>query len=29
MNSAELAKSLKAQNEILKDVLTEIGMAKP
>ena len=28
LNSAELAKSLKAQNEILKDVLTEIGMAK-
>jgi putative tricarboxylic transport membrane protein len=28
MNSADLGKSLKAQYEILKDVLTEIGMAK-
>ena len=28
MNSADLAKSLKAQYEILKDVLTEIGMTK-
>ena len=27
-NSAELAKSLKAQYEILRDVLTELGMAK-
>lgn len=27
-NSAELAKSLKAEHEILKDVLTELGMAK-
>ncbi|MDB5809813.1 MAG: hypothetical protein JWN94_1935 [Betaproteobacteria bacterium] len=29
MNSADFAKSLKSQYEILKDVLTEIGMAKP
>jgi putative tricarboxylic transport membrane protein len=28
MNSADLGKSLKAQYEILKDVLTEIGMTK-
>ncbi len=28
MNSADLAKSLKAQYEVLKDVLTELGMAK-
>lgn len=28
LNSADLGKSLKAQYEILKDVLTEIGMAK-
>ena len=28
LNSAELAKSLKEQHEVLKDVLTEIGMAK-
>jgi putative tricarboxylic transport membrane protein len=28
MNSADLGKSLKAQYEILKDVLTELGMAK-
>jgi len=27
-NSAELAKSLKAEHEILRDVLTELGMAK-
>ena len=28
MNSAELRKSLKAQYEILKDVLNELGMVK-
>jgi len=28
LNSADLGKSLKAQYEVLKDVLTEIGMAK-
>ena len=28
LNSADLGKSLKAQFEVLKDVLTEIGMAK-
>ena len=27
-NSAELGKSLKAEYEVLKDVLTELGMAK-
>jgi len=28
LNSADLGKSLKAQYEVFKDVLTEIGMAK-
>jgi hypothetical protein len=28
MNSAELGRNLKAQYEILKDVLSELGMAK-
>lgn len=29
MNSADLGKSLKAQYEILKDILTELGMVRP